>query len=86
MAKASKLTIPPVPVEPRVVIMLELSIEEAETLKGITDRIGGPFKGRRSHMSAIALALYDAGVRGTIEDSEVEQQNRAIYFTGVKRA
>ena len=81
MAKATRTTIPPVPVEPKVVIMLELSIEEAETLMGITDRIGGPLKGRRSHMGAISWALYDAGVRGTIEDSEVEQQNRAIYFT-----
>ena len=86
MAKASKLTIPPVPVEPKVVIMLELSIEEAETLKGITDRIGGPGYGRRSHMNAVGRALYDAGVRGTIEDDEVEQKNRAIYFTDVKRA
>ena len=86
MAKASKLTIPPVPVEPKVVIMLELSIEEAETLKGITDRIGGPLYGRRSHMNAVGRALYDAGVRGTIDDDEVEQKNRAIYFTGVKRA
>ena len=82
MAKASKLTIPPVPVEPKVVIMLELSIEEAETLKGITNRIGGPLKGRRSHMDAIALALYDAGVRGNIAEGEVDQKNRAIYFKG----
>ena len=86
MAKASKLTIPPVPVEPKVVIMLELSIEEAETLKGITDRIGGPVDGRRSHMNAVGRALYNAGVRGTIEDDEVEQKNRAICFTDVKRA
>ena len=86
MAKATRTTIPPVPVEPKVVITLELSIEEAETLKGITDRIGGPLTGRRSHIGAISCALYDAGVRGAIEDSEVEQQNRAIYFTGVKRA
>ena len=83
MAKASKLTIPPVPVEPKVVIMLELSIEEAETLMGITNRIGGSLKGRRSHMTAVRLALYDAGVRGNIGDDELEQANRAIYFTSV---
>ena len=81
MAKATRTTIPPVPVEPKVVITLELSIEEAETLKGITDRIGGPLTGRRSHMTAVHRALYDAGVRGNIWDDEVEQSNRAIYFT-----
>ena len=80
MAKATRTTIPPVPVEPKVVITLELSIEEAETLKGITDRIGGPLKGRRSHMEAISSALYFAGVRCSIGDSEVEQSNRTLYF------
>ena len=38
MAKATRTTIPPVPVEPKVIITLELSIEEAETLKGVADR------------------------------------------------
>ena len=80
MAKASKLTIPPVPVEPKVVIMLELSIEEAETLCGITRRIGGPASGRRDHMSAIGKALSDAGVRYDIPETDTECSNRAIYF------
>ena len=86
MAKATRTTIPPVPVEPKVVITLELSIEEAETLRGIAGRIGGSPTGRRRHMDAISSALYIAGVRGSIGDSEVEKSNQAIYFTGVKRA
>ena len=81
MAKATKTTIPPVPVEPKVVITLELSIEEAETLKGVADRVGGPLEGKRSHMGAISLALYNEGVRGNIKDDEVKEGLRAIYFT-----
>ena len=72
MAKASRLTIPPVPVEPKVIITLELSIEEAETLRGVTQRIGGPVDGRRGHMSAIGKALSDAGVQYDIPETDTE--------------
>lgn len=80
MAKATRTTIPPVPVEPKVIITLELSIEEAETLCGITRRIGGPVDGRRGHMSAIGKALSDAGLRYDIPETETECDRRSIYF------
>ena len=72
MAKATRTTIPPVPVEPKVVITLELSIEEAETLCGITQHDAGPAPGRRGHMSAIGKALSDAGVQYDISETDTE--------------
>ncbi len=80
MAKATRTTIPPVPVEPKVIITLELSIEEAETLRGITQRIGGTAHSRRGHMSAIGRALSDAGVQYDIPETDTEYGGRAIYF------
>ena len=77
MAKATRTT---VPVEPKVIITLELSIEEAETLCGITQHDAGPAPGRRGHMSAIGKALSDAGVQYDIPETDTEYGNRSIYF------
>jgi hypothetical protein len=80
MAKAKKMVIPPKPVVEEYGVTLELTLAEAETLSGITERIGGPISGRRRHLIAIGTALDEAGVRGSITDDEVAPANRAIYF------
>jgi hypothetical protein len=82
MAKATKTIIPPKPAVEEYTITLVLSQEEAETLKGVTERIGGPDDAgtRRRRMMDIGQVLYDVGVRGGFTDYEVEPSNRAIYF------
>ena len=77
MAKATRTT---VPVEPKVIITLELSIEEAETLCGITQHDAGPAPGRRGHMSAIGKALSAAGVQYDIPETDTKSGDSAIYF------
>jgi hypothetical protein len=80
MAKATKTIIPPQPAVEEYTITLVLSKGEAETLKGVTECIGGVGT-RRRHMAHIGLALYSAGVRNSFTDDEVEPGNSAIYFT-----
>jgi hypothetical protein len=80
MAKATSRIIPPAPTAARTEITLILSQEEAETLKGIAERIGGPIEGRRRHLLDIGGALYNAGIRSGIDDNEVEPERRSIYF------
>ena len=59
-------------------IILEMTQDEAETLKGVTEFIGGPENGKRGHMSKIDPA--NAGIRSGITESDIDPANRAIYF------
>ena len=83
MAKATKILLPVKPVEPDYEVVLTLSKEEAETLRGVTQHIGG-IDGHREHMNRIRRALYDAGIYSGFEESDLEAGNRAIYFKSVK--
>ena len=74
MAKATKQQIT------TYTITLEMTQDEAETLKGVTEFIGGPENGKRGHMSKIGHALYDAGIRSGFTGSDIDPANRAIYF------
>lgn len=48
-------------------ITLELSLEEANTLKDLIGRkVTGTFTSRRKFASAIWAALVDAGIKGTL--------------------
>jgi hypothetical protein len=79
MATATK-TIQP-PAAPVYRVTLDLSMEEAELLYGILDRIGGCPSGRRRFATSIRTALIDAGVSSSFGEYETEACNRAIYFT-----
>ncbi len=84
MATAFKKTIPPV--VPKFNVVLELSMDEAETLCGITQRIGGPYEGtHRTHCISIGRALRDAGVTRGFSEEDTEPGNRAIYFLAEKK-
>jgi hypothetical protein len=48
-------------------VTLELSLEEADTLKDlIGHKVSGSFTSRRKFTSAIWVALVDAGIKGTL--------------------
>jgi hypothetical protein len=82
MAKAKKMVIPPKPVVNEYLVTLEMTLEEARTLRGITERIGGPAGGGtlRGNMDTIGRALHDAGVDSNFGSDDTEKANRAIYF------
>ncbi len=69
-------------------ITLVLTLDEAQTLWYISQKIGGdPVYSRRAHMDAIDSALEDARAHVGVDDDEdgsdgfaVDQPNRAIYF------
>ena len=74
MAKVTKRPIT------KYTITLEMTQDEAETLKGVTEFIGGPENGKRGHMSNIGHALRGAGIRSGFTESDIDPVNRAIYF------
>ena len=74
MAKATKQQIT------TYTITLEMTQDEAETLKGVTELIGGSETGKRGHMYKIGHALFDAGIRAGFTESDIDPANRAIYF------
>lgn len=66
-----------------VTILLELTIEEAETLLDVTRRIGGPRNSRREHTDSIASAILDTGevmVDPDREREDVEEYAGGIFF------
>ena len=67
------------------IVRLELSRDEAETLRIIFGRIGGSPQGRRGHVTAMTEALEDAGVESLgqediIGNSMSGTHRGAIYF------
>ena len=61
-------------------ITLELSLEEADTLKDlIGHKVSGSFTSRRKFTSAIWVALVDAGVKGTLCSDLGEH---CVFFKG----
>ena len=59
------------------VIVLELTPDEAATLKGVTNSIGGdPLTSPRRHMDSISDALLEAGVFA----NPVPRRHGSIYF------
>lgn len=72
MAKAKK-----VPADFQV--ELTLTREEAEALRAVCSRIGGPPASRRRHFDAIAKELYPLGI--SENDSDISTRDQAIYFT-----
>ena len=62
-------------------VTLELSLEEADTLKDfIGHKVSGSFTSRRRFASAIWTALVDAGIKGTLcSDNE---NGDLVFFKG----
>ena len=82
MAKATKNTIPPAPVEPDFTVTLELTKAEAKLLRDVLYVTGGePTTTRRRYASAVLSALEGVvGVRTKPRVSDLHSENRSLYF------
>lgn len=68
MAKATVITVPPSP-PPEKRVVLELTMEEAETILAVLRCVGGDFeRSRRGVADHVLYALQDAGVAGDTRD------------------
>ena len=76
MAKATKL----LPVS-EYRVTLELSQDEAQTLRGVTERIAGSTHlTKRRFMAAIGRALADQEVLSNFSDADLSSSEKVIYF------
>ena len=76
MAKATKL----LPVS-EYRVTLELSQDEAQTLRGVTERIGGSTHLTKwRFMAAIGRALADQEVLSNFSDADLSSSEKVIYF------
>lgn len=85
MAKATKTTIPPVPVKPISTITLTLSMKEAEALRSVLSFVGGePKLSRRGLIDQIDLALSEAGVADGYPNRDVNRASGSgLYFKDI---
>lgn len=81
MAIATRIEIPPKPVEPDVKFVLELTPEEAETLVILSGCVGGnPSNTRRKHTNAICNALLATGIQRPSFEKTVKTHRGSIWF------
>jgi hypothetical protein len=80
MAKATFLAVPAVRH-----INLQLSQDEAQTMRTILNFVGGsPTESRRKHASAVTAALQSLGVIQNVDDVRGQAGDRGIYFNDLK--